>query len=88
MSKFYIEGEQTMDKMSHIDYEAVKGGNGNIPKVCLMKFSMNNYKDYSCSQQSCAWYCTYPNGEGECAIHSLPGLFDGLDSIATQIATK
>lgn len=24
----------------------------------------------------------------ECAIHSLPGLFDGLDSIATQIATK
>lgn len=25
---------------------------------------------------------------GECAIHSLSALFDGLDSIATQIATK
>lgn len=41
-----------------------------------------------CQEQDCAWYHTYPNGEGECAIHSLPGLFDGLDSIATQIATK
>ena len=41
-----------------------------------------------CQENECAWYCTYPNGEGECAIHSLPGLFDGLDSIATQIATK
>lgn len=90
MSKFYIEGEQTMDEMSHIDYKAVKGGSGkrNIPKVCPMKFAMNNCKDYSCSQQSCAWYCTYLNSEGECGIHSLPGLFDGLDSIATQIATK
>lgn len=90
MSKFYIEGEQTMDEMSHIDYKAVKGGKGNIPKVCPMKFAMNNCKDYSCSQQSFAWYCTYLNlnGEGECAIHSLPGLFDGLDNIATQIATK
>lgn len=56
--------------------------------VCPMKFALNNCKDYSCSQQSCAWYCTYLNGEGECAIHSLPGLFDGLDSIATQIANK
>lgn len=41
-----------------------------------------------CSTTNCAWYCTYPNGKGECAIHSLPGLFDGLDGIATQIATK
>lgn len=41
-----------------------------------------------CSATNCAWYCTYPNGEGECAIHSLPGLFDSLDSIATQIAMK
>lgn len=81
MSKFYIEGEQTMDEMTHIDYEAVKCGKGNVPKVCPMKFALNNCKDYSCSQQSCAWYCTYPNGEGECAIHSLPGLFDGLDNI-------
>lgn len=56
-----------------------------------MKFTLNNCKDYSCSQQSCAWYCTYPNGEGECAIHSLPGLFDGLDNIDNtlrQIANK
>lgn len=41
-----------------------------------------------CDKEECAWYCAYQNGEGECAIHSLPGLFDGLDSIATQIATK
>ena len=41
-----------------------------------------------CNKEFCAWYCTYTNGEGECATHSLPGLFDGLDSIATQIATK
>lgn len=45
MSKSYIEGEQTMDEMSHIDYEAVKGGNGNIPKVCPMKFALNNCND-------------------------------------------
>lgn len=81
MSKFYIEGEQTMDEMSHFDYKAVKGGKGSISKICPMKFTLNNCKDYSCSQQSCAWYCTYPNSEGECAIHSLPGLLDGLDSI-------
>lgn len=41
-----------------------------------------------CNTKDCAWYCIYPNGEGECAIHSLPGIFDGLDNIATQIATK
>lgn len=41
-----------------------------------------------CSATNCAWYCTYLNGKGECAISSLPGLFDGLDSIATQISTK
>lgn len=41
-----------------------------------------------CNTTSCAWYCTYPNGEGECAIRSLPRLLDGLDSIATQITTK
>ena len=56
--------------------------------ICPMKFALNNCKDYSCSEKDCAWYCTYLNGEGECAIHSLPGLFDGLDEIATQIATK
>ena len=41
-----------------------------------------------CNKEKCAWYCTYLNGEGECAIHSLHRLFDGLDSIDTQIATK
>lgn len=75
MSKSYIEGEQTMDEMSHIDYEGVKGGNGNIPKVCPMKFALNNCNDYSCSQKACAWYCQYPNGKGECAIHSLTSIF-------------
>lgn len=88
MSKFYIEGEQTMDEMFHIDYEAVKGGKGNIPKICPMKFALNNCKDYSCSQQSCAWYCTYLNGEGKCAIRSLAALFDGLESISEIINRK
>lgn len=55
---------------------------------CPMKFTMPYCTDYTCDVENCAWYCTYSNGEGECAIHSLPGLFDGLDSIATQIATK
>lgn len=41
-----------------------------------------------CEQDKCAWYCTYPNGEGECAIHSLPALFDGLEDIASQIINK
>ena len=88
MSRLYIEDEQTMDNMTHIDYEAVKCGKGNISKICPMKFSLNNCKDYSCSQENCAWWCQYTNGEGECAIHFLPGLFDELDSIATQIAKK
>lgn len=62
--------------------------NEKIPLICPMKFALNNCKDYSCNQENCAWWCQYTNGEGECAIHSLPGLFDGLDSIATQIAKK
>lgn len=41
-----------------------------------------------CHKELCAWYCTYPNGEGECAIHSLPGLFDGLQDIAKEIGIK
>lgn len=28
-----------------------------------------------CSKESCAWYCQYPNGKGECAIHSLTSIF-------------
>ena len=67
-------------------------------KYCPMKFaSLANPRIINpdkidefleCDTTNCAWYCQYPSGEGECAIHSLPGLFDGLDSIATQIATK
>lgn len=69
--------------------------------ICPMKFSALasphiNFRSHpdmideflECSTTECAWYCTYPNGGGECAIRSLPGLFDGLDNIATQIATK
>lgn len=41
-----------------------------------------------CDQQNCAWWCQYQDNKGECAIRSLSALFDGLDSIATQIATK
>ena len=61
-------------------------------KICPMKYStLANPRTMSpsqeldefmeCNKETCAWYCTYPNGEGECAIHSLPGLFDGLDNI-------
>ena len=55
-------------------------------KYCPMKYYKGMFGD--CVKEQCTWYCQYPNGEGECAIHSLPGLFDGLGSIATQIATK
>lgn len=50
-------------------------------KICPMRFSL-------CINNKCAWYCTYPNGEGECAIHSLPGLFDGLNEITGAINNK
>lgn len=49
--------------------------------VCPMKFALNNCKDYQCSEEHCAWYCQYPNGQGECAIASLPGLFDEMKNI-------
>ena len=62
--------------------------NKNETLFCPMKFAMSPCTDYTCDVEKCAWHCQYSNGEGECAIHSLPGLFDGLDSIATQIATK
>lgn len=67
-------------------------------KYCPMKFaSLANPRIINpdkidefleCNTTNCAWYCVYSNGKGECAIHSLPELFDGLDNIATQIATK
>lgn len=50
-------------------------------KYCPMKFILDSCNNYTCDMEKCAWYCTYPNGEGECAIHSLPGLFEGLDNI-------
>ena len=58
--------------------------NKKIPLICPMKFALNNCKDYSCSQENCAWWRQYINGEGECAIHSLPGLFDSLQDIAKE----
>lgn len=48
--------------------------------------SVDNF--LSCDKEKCAWYCQYPNGEGECAIHSLPALFDGLQDIAKEIGIK
>ena len=59
-----------------------------LKKSCT-KESIDNF--LSCDKEQCAWYCAYPNGGGECAIHSLPGLFDGLDNIDNelrQIANK
>lgn len=55
---------------------------------CPMKFSMPYCTDYTCDVEKCAWYCQYPNGEGECAIHSLLGLFEGLQDIAKEIGIK
>lgn len=45
-------------------------------------------KFLECNTTDCAWYCIYSNGEGECAIHSLPGLFEGLQDIAKEIGIK
>ena len=55
---------------------------------CPMKSKMSYCTDYTCDVENCAWYCTYPNGEGECAIHSIPGLFEGLQDIAKEIRIK
>lgn len=41
-----------------------------------------------CSTTNCAWYCVYLNGEGECAIHSIHGLFDSLQDIVKEINVK
>lgn len=69
--------------------------------ICPMKFSAlansniginsnlaatDNFLE--CNTTKCAWYCTYQNGEGECAIHSLPRLFEGLQDIAKEIGIK
>ena len=56
----------------------------NDKKYCPMKYSKGGY----CEKEKCAWYCTYPNGEGECAIHSLQSLFDGLQDISKEIGIK
>lgn len=62
--------------------------NKNEALFCPMKFAMSPCTDYTCDVEKCAWYCTYQNGEGECAIHSLPGLFEGLQDIAKEIGIK
>lgn len=56
-----------------------------LKKSCTEE-SIDNF--LSCDKENCAWYHTYPNGEGECAIHSLPGLFEGLQDIAKEIRIK
>lgn len=56
-----------------------------LKKSCAEE-SIDNF--LSCDKEKCAWYCTYPNGKGECAIHSLPGLFDGLQDICKEISIK
>lgn len=56
-----------------------------LKKSCAEE-SIDNF--LSCDKEKCAWYCAYPNGEGECAIHSLPGLFDGLQDVCKEISIK
>lgn len=41
-----------------------------------------------CNKEKCAWWCQYLSGNEECAIHSLPGLFEGLQDIAKEIGIK
>lgn len=53
-----------------------------IPEDVVFKIGIQ------CQENECAWYCSYSNGEGECAIRSLPGLFDGLQDIAKEIGIK
>lgn len=57
-------------------------------KYCPMKFILDSCNNYACDKELCAWYCTYPNGKGECVIHSLPGLFEGMQDIAKEIRIK
>lgn len=57
----------------------------NDEKYCPMKYCRGAYY---CEKEKCAWWCAYPNGEGECAIRSLPGLFEGLQDIAKEIGIK
>lgn len=46
------------------------------PSIKLAASLINDYLE--CNKEKCAWYCQYPNGEGECAIRSLPAIFEGL----------
>ena len=67
-------------------------------KYCPMKFaSLANPQIINpdkidefleCDTTNCAWYCQYPSGEGECAIHSLQSLFNGLQDISKEIGIK
>lgn len=41
-----------------------------------------------CNTTNCAWYCQYPSDKGECAIHSLQSLFNGLQDISKEIGIK
>lgn len=69
--------------------------------TCPMKFNvLANLKFYElfnsddinsfmqCDKEHCAWYSQYINNKGECAIHSLAALFDGLGSISETINRK
>lgn len=56
------------------------------PRIISLSHELDKFME--CHKELCAWYCTYPNGEGECSIHSLPGLFDGLQDIAGTINRK
>lgn len=64
--------------------------NNKYIQEALQEFSENDVLEVilGCNKEFCAWYCTYPNGEGECAIHSLLGLFEGLQDIAKEIGIK
>lgn len=61
--------------------QTIKIGN-DVPEDVAFKIAIQ------CQENECAWYCQYPNGKGECAIHSLSGLFDGLQDISKEIGIK
>lgn len=72
-----------------------------MTKYCPMKYGLlNNLEKFvtedganatpqlmKCDENECAWYCDYGD-RGECAIASLPSLYDAIDQVSTDIRQK
>lgn len=58
------------------------------PKFCELLNLDDLHSFIQCDEEHCAWYSQYLNNTGECAIHSLAALYDGLESISEMINRK